>query len=575
MARGFHESIIINRKITYFFLLVLFLFIMFIGRLFYLQIYKSDIFSKLGEQNFLRKEKILSKRGNVLDCNGNLLVTNRPVFDICWYGSGNFRLSKTQKIFVQKLKSILGEYLDSNLIEKIEKAERFSREVIIKCDIDQEELSKISEQCSDFGNLYIKRRFKRVYPYNNLASHVLGYLRRVPGRDGLMGLYGIERKFQDELQGETGYVCHVTNAMGSKILQREFRAAVDGEDVKVTLDLTLQSIAETIFPKDQSGSFIIIDPEDGAIKAMLSYPNFDPNLFLGSISQRDWQEKFSIDSPMLNRAIHASYPPASIFKLITFVAGLEEGVINSDTEFNCKGYTLFCGRKYNCQRRWGHGLLSTKKALGVSCNVPCYEIAQRVTIDQLAVYAIRFGLGRSTNFLFQDKSGLVPTSYWKQSCRGERWWKGETLSVSIGQSFLLVTPLQVARMVCAICSGYLVKPRILETEEVERYPLYVSDSTVNFLRDVMKEVVFRGTARRLKNFKNFSVWAKTGTAQTVSLKRQNIESKSQLEHAWFTFFFSYKQQKPLACVILIENVGSSRLALSVAERFFKAYNDVF
>ena len=158
--------------------------------------------------------------------------------------------------------------------------------------------------------------------------------------------------------------------------------------------------------------------------------------------------------------------------------------------------------------------------------------------------------------------------------KGERWWKGETLSVSIGQSFLLVTPMQVVRMVASICTGYLVKPRILFDEDIERYPLYISHNTLEFLREVMREVVFRGTARRLKKFSDFSVWAKTGTAQTVSLKRQNKASKKQLEHAWFASFFSYKDSKRLAMVVMIENVGSSGPALKMVEKFFTIYKEV-
>lgn len=564
-----------KRKFIYFLLAFMFYVVFILIRLFYLQVHKNDVFSKMGEKNFTRTEVIPSRRGNVLDCNKNLLATNRPVFDLYWQGSGSFRLNNNHKELIKKISSIVGQkFLAHSVIRKIERAERFSRQLLIKKDISQEEISLISEQFSDSKNMSMIRRFERVYPYKFLASHILGYLRRAQDDGSLKGLYGLERKMQGELQGKKGYISHVTNATGKKIEQKEFKNAIDGNDIQLTLDLTLQSIAEMLFEPGQSGSFVIMDPDNGSIKAMLSYPNFDPNLFLGPISQEVWSSKFCEDSPLLNRAIHSTYPPASIFKLITFVAGLEEGVISRETEFDCKGHTLFCGRKYNCHRRWGHGLLSAKKALGMSCNVPCYEIAQKITIDQLAEYAMRFGLGQRTGFLFEDKSGLVPTSYWKQAYRGERWWKGETLSVSIGQSFLLATPLQIARMVASVCSGYLVKPRILVKEDVEKYPLYISRNTVDFLREVMREVVLRGTGRCLKKFSDFSVWAKTGTAQTISLKKQKLSSKYELEHAWFASFFSYKEEKPLTMVVLVENAGSSRFALKIAEKFFKIYKEV-
>ena len=562
------------RKIRLFLFTVLVFIVVIIGRLFFLQVGQNQRFEILRKKNFLRVEKVPSMRGNVLDCKGHLLATNRPSFDLYWNGSGRFRLSAIQKKFLEKAKTIVGEKtIDGSMERRIVRAERFSRNILLKKEISQDELCKISEQCGESSNLFLDRHFKRVYPYGFFASHILGYIRG-NAEATLSGLCGLELKFQDDLQGEFGLVEHVINATGKKLYRTQSRPAISGNDIQLTLDVTMQSIAELLFSPGQAGAFIIMDPEDGAVRVMLSYPRFDPNMFLGPISQREWNENFSADSPLLNRAIHATYPPASIFKLVTLTAGLEEKVIDTDTEFTCCGYTLFYGQKYNCQRRWGHGVQTVKKALGASCNIPCYEIAQKITIDKLAAYAMRFGLGQSTNFLFRDKNGLVPTSYWKQAYKRERWWEGETLSVSIGQSFLLVTPLQIVRMVSSICSGYLVKPRILVDESVERYPLYVSEKTLDFLREVMKEVVQCGTARWLKDFTDFSIWAKTGTAQIISLKKQMRGAKKQLEHAWFASYFSYKNEKRLAMAVLVENAGSSRPALKIAKNFFTIYKQV-
>ncbi|MBU1008347.1 penicillin-binding protein 2 [Candidatus Dependentiae bacterium] len=572
--KTFHEIVleVRNGKIFRFLVVILFFVMVIILRLFYLQVHDNSRFARLGKRNFLRTERIPSRRGSVRDCHGNLLATNSPVFDLYWHGTGAHSLSRAQKKSIDKLMAILGA--DCVVYKKLARAERFSRHVLLKKDLTKDELCQISEQCSGVPNLVIDRHFKRVYPYKKFASHVLGYLRKAQDRGSFTGLSGLEGLFQKDLQGEAGYVQHMTNAMGRRLAQIDLREAVDGADVTLTLDTMMQRIAENLFVEGQAGAFVVMDPEDGAIRAMVSWPSFDPNLFLSPISEDEWSERLMMNSPLLNRAINALYPPASIFKLVTFVAGLEEGVITTDTEFTCEGYTVFGGRKYNCQRRWGHGVQSAKKALGVSCNIPCYEIAKKITIDQLAAYAMRFGLGQTTGFLFHDKSGLVPTSYWKQAHKGERWWKGETLSVGIGQSFLLVSPLQVVRMVASISNGFLVKPRILENEEVERYPLYVSDETLNFLREVMKEVVLRGTGRRLRSFSDFSICAKTGTAQIVSLQKQKKGSKKQLEHAWFASYFSYKNAKPLAMVVLVENAGSSRPALQIANKFFSLYRKV-
>jgi len=558
-----------NRKILTFLGFTLLALFVIALKLFHLQIINGDYFFRRSELNFLRKETILSQRGNVVDCNGVLLATNRPVFDLYWYGGGLYRLSQRHSEIIKNLKEILGDdIIDEG---KIYRAERYANQCLIKKDVNYQDLCKISEQCSDCANVFINKHFKRIYPYGSLCSHILGYMRKAESENLFEGCYGLENIFQKELKGERGYACNVINASGKKILVKEFKDSISGSDIKLTINANFQNALEAFFQKGQKGVAVVMDPEDGAVKAMVSYPNFDPNDFLGSISEKDWTEKFETFNPLLNRSIHAVYPPASIFKMITFAAGLEEGVVKRDTKFNCKGHTLFGKRKYNCNRRWGHGTKSVKELLSFSCNIPCYEVAQKISIDQLAAYAMRFGLGSDTGFLFKDKSGLVPTSYWKQAYKGEQWWQGETLSASIGQSFLLVTPLQIVRMIASICSGQLVKPRIMCSEEIEKYPLFISEETLEFLRDVMKEVVDKGTARVLNKFKDFSIHAKTGTAQIIGLEKQKKEKSSQLEHAWFGSYFSYKNQKPLALVILVENAGSSRPALAIADKFFSVY----
>lgn len=553
------------------FCFILFVFIV-ILRLFYLQVEKKDQFANLGERNFLRREMLPSVRGNFLDTNNVLLASNKPVYDVYWHGSGLKKLVDTQKIILKKVDEIL---LNNNSLKfnEIKIAEKYSRRILLKEDISFDELCRISEQCHDSSNLIILNRFKRFYPYRSLAGHLLGYLGRSE-KSITQGCTGLEKMFQDKLKGESGYIKYVTNSTGKKLEQKEFKSAKQGDDIQLTLDFRFQKIAENLFKSDQSGVLIVMDPQDGAIKVMLSYPNFDPNLFLDPITHDSWNEKFSYNSPMLNRTTNALYPPASIFKLITFAAGLEEGEIDEQTNFNCKGFTFFGGRKYMCQRRWGHGEIDLKTSLAYSCNIPCYEIALKLRIDQFAYYAYCFGLGRKTNFLLNEKQGLVPTYAWKVATKGEPWWKGETLSTSLGQSYLLVTPLQIARMISSICSGYLAKPRILQDEDIERDELLISESTLNILRDSMSKAVQQGTARLLKKLKQFEIHAKTGTAQTTSLKKEKVE-KSQLEHAWFASYFKYKNQDPLTLIVLVENAGSSKPAQKIAYKFLQGYQKLF
>jgi len=570
-------------------------------RLFYLQIKQTAFFCTLGEKNFLKTEVIPPLRGNLYDCNGVLLAANRPIFDLCWQGRGAYRLTKQHVALLRNLGGVLEcdfirdnngsknsactqearvRYQDNSQDNKLSqkyheivRAERYTRRITLKRDLTFDQLCKISEQyagdtCGS-QSLVIENRFERVYPYKTLASHVLGYLSRIEhvGRDGL------EKFFDDELGGQMGYVMNVINSTGKKLHQKEHKEPCPGDDISLTIDFELQAIAEAAFDKDQAGTLLLMDPEDGALRVLHSQPNFDSNIFLMPISHDMWQEKLTVNNPLLNRATRALYPPASIFKLVTIAAGLEENVIDPDTMFTCKGYVRFCKRNYLCQRRWGHGNVLLKDALAFSCNIPCFEIAQKISIDTLAEYAFRFGLGNKTNFLLDECSGLVPTSTWKLALKGERWWTGETLSASIGQSYLLVTPLQLVRMMCSIETGCLVKPRILETEAVEKEDMLISQKTRDFLKEAMSMAVAKGTVRRLRHFKDFTIYGKTGTAQTCSLQTKKT-SKEHYEHAWLAGVVQYKDTKPMALVILVEHVGASRYALAIAQKFLARYAQI-
>ncbi|KKP24852.1 MAG: Penicillin-binding protein 2 [candidate division TM6 bacterium GW2011_GWF2_28_16] len=510
-------------------------------------------------------------RGNIVDCNNKLLASNMPIYDLYWNGTGEYKLSQQQDNTLEKVSEILNiNFLENNFLGKIVYNNRQHKNILIKKDITFDQLSLIFEQCSESRNLFIETNFSRFYIYKNLASHILGYLSRDFQDYTTKGISGLESAFQEKLKGESGYILNVTNSKGRKINQVEVCQPKQGQDLKLTIDVDLQLLAETIFNGGQVGAFILMSPKDGAIRAIASFPNFDPNVFLKPISQDEWNKQFIECDAFLNRATTATYPPASIFKIVTYAAGIEDGFIDSNSQFNCHGYVTFCDRKYHCIRHTGHGKMDAKTALAYSCNIPCFLVAQKMKINDLADYAFRFGLGRKTGFLLGESAGLVPTYEWKKAVKGESWWKGETLSASIGQSYTLVTPLQMVRVISAIFTGFLVRPRILEEEEIETSKLNISPSTINFLRDALKGVVLIGSAERLGRIKDFDIYAKTGTAQTSSL---TIEKKDRkyLEHAWLTVYFRYKNEDPLAMVVLVEHVGSSGYASQMAAKFLRKY----
>lgn len=558
-----------GQKEQFFFIAVatILCFLLIFGRLLFFQIYHYNRFQSLGQKNFFRLCTTPSLRGNILDCNGNLLATNRPITNIDWKGTGNLSLTSHQKQTISTIESILQEDGKAIMIprNKLKQVEKFATSMRIASDINFQSLSKISEQCADNKNITISTHFKRYYPHNSLACHTLGYLGDINMQSN--GKMGLEKIFEDTLKGKNGLMKQIINSFGKQLDNQAIAQSESGQNITTTINLQLQKIAEKHMPHDKSGAFILLNPQNGAIRSLVSRPSFDPSIFLQPISSETWKELTSTN-PFINRAFNACYPPASIFKLITIASALEHGIINPDTQFHCKGYVKFKGRRYYCNRRWGHGILNIKETLAHSCNIGCYEIAKQISIDVLADYAFRFGLGEKTNIIFPEKEGIVPSNDWKIITKGERWWKGETLSAAIGQSFLLTTPIQIACMIGALFKGYLVKPRVLEQSEIITKPLDVQEETQVYLQECMESVVTTGTGKNINRLKDITVFAKTGTAQTSSKQTKNSDYTC---HAWFVSYFYYKDNEPLVLVVLIEKVGGSRAATTIAKKFLADY----
>lgn len=549
---------------------------MIFGRLLFLQIYHHKSLAQMGEKNFTRIKTIEPLRGNIIDCHGNLLATNRPVINIDWIGTGQKKLTHEQRATLQNIEHILNKYNHQIFIElgKIKTAEKFSTSIRLASDISIEALSEISEQCADSSNISVSKNFQRFYPYKNLACHILGYLGDLDNSEHQStGKMGLERIFDDILKGKHGTMSHIINSFGKKLTMHKIASCQSGQDIHITLDAELQKIAQEVMPAEYAGAFILLDPQTGALKALVSNPSFDPSIFLKPISTEDWKE-LQHNRPFINRVFNASYPPASIFKLITISAAIEQGIITPETTFQCNGYTLFKQRKYYCHKRIGHGKLDVKGTLAHSCNIGCYEIAKKISIDALADYAYRFGLGTKTNIIFPETTGLIPSNEWKRTVKGEPWWKGETLSAAIGQSFLLVTPIQIACMLGGIFTGYLVKPRILAHDPIEKTAITIKPSTRELLQDSMKSAIQIGTGRNMGRLKNITLYAKTGTGQTKS--RTDDSSQVQTDcHASCMIYFTHKDHDPLVLTILIEYAGSSSVATAVAKKFLARYMKMY
>lgn len=537
-------------------------------RLFHLQVHLGEDFSIKSKRNFTRYERTLSLRGNILDSSGTILATNRAVTDLYWQGSGKKRLTAEQKTIFETIEKVLGLSPLENY-DPLNQTEKYSKKMLLSADLSFEQLSKIIELFPSHENIKLITHFKRFYPHNSLASHMLGYLGNL--NSNYEGKTGIEKIFEETLRGRCGSIMRIINSIGAHLAEYEIEKTLQGDHITTTLDLSLQKIAEQVFPEGYSGSLIVMDPQTGALKACVSRPTFNPNIFTAPLETEAW-ERLKEEKPFLNRICHASYPIGSIFKLVTISAALETGVIEQHSSWHCPGYSMFAGRKYHCVRKEGHGLITTKLALAHSCNIPFFEMGKKMDIDTISHYAGLFGLGKETTCILPEATGLIPSRAWKRRVKKERWWAGETLSATIGQTFLLATPLQIARMIASIQTGYLVNPRIIESTPIITESLPIKEETRHFLQKSMSAAVTKGSACWLDrlNQKDFVIYAKTSTAQTSSLDRVH-DGKEFLEHSWLASNFIYKNTQPLTLVIVTEYTGRTGLPVRTAYTFLKEF----
>lgn len=542
-----------------------------IARLSYLQIHLSDQLRRQSQKNFLRFEMIRPTRGNIIDAHGALLATNRPVHNLIWSGSGQSSLEQSQYEIIEKLAYVLGKTTDeiSSFAHQIQRTESQQKRYTLSLDLNFDKVCQIEELFSGCKQLCIETDFQRLYPHATCASHILGYLGNI--KIDPMGRMGIEQVFEQELRGTHGVKQKTINSLGRSLAAQTIQEALAGQDIQTTIDLDLQKIVEAIFPEEYKGTCIIMNPYNGALIALLSRPNFNPNMFLTTIPSEKWRT-LQEDQFFLNRAFNACYPPGSLFKLVTMAAALHENIVTPNTCWECKGFITFSKRRYLCQctKTWGSGVLSAQQALARSCNTFFYEIGKKIPIDTLASYAQEFGLGQKATSHFPEKAGLIPTNQWKLQTKGERWWPGETLSATIGQSFILVTPIQIARMISSIFTGYLINPRIVTNEPIVRQSLAINQEVLSFLQESMKAVVTQGTGQKINRIKDLEVFAKTSTAQISSLDKRDLGAE-YLEHAWFVAYFKYKEQEPLVLVLLVEHAGTSRISAQIAKKFLLEY----
>ena len=597
-----HSTEILNTQLKKTTLIVLVIFGILILRLWFLQIINGSTYRTKSESNRINLRSIPPYRGVIFDRNGEILVGNRPSYDLYVIPEG----VQDQKCLSRSLKRLIG--LEPHLFEqKLDGASRRYpyRPVCIKRDIPRNELAVLETHRFNLPGIMIKVKPQRYYVQGNLAAHLLGYLGEIDEhqlRSGryshckpgdLIGKTGVELSWQPFLRGMSGGEQIEVDAAGRKIRSISHKPAISGGNVYLTIDKDLQTLAETCL-KDKKGAIVALNPENGEILAMASSPCFDPNLFIGGIDRATWEKIVSSkDFPLQNRALAGQYPPGSIFKIVIALAGLEEGVIDPGEELFCNGSYSLGEHTYRCWQKYGHGMVNLHRALLESCDVYFYKLGKRLGVDTIARYAKRLGLGEETGFpVGQEKKGLIPTSQWKLKRFGVSWQLGETISMSIGQSFVLVTPIQMASMIAAVFNGgFLFKPQVTkhadkpgDDQDYEFEPKMIRSvgfkkEHLDFVKSALVGVVNepRGTGWRAK-IKDIDVAGKTGTAQVITLEKDEGNERKADEipsrfrdHAWF--IAAAPAEKPrIALAIVIENAGhGGKAAAPVAKKMIMSY----
>ena len=593
-----------NQRITGVILCIAAAFSVLFIRVFYLQVIEGETYRRLSENNSIRLQSVDAPRGLIFDTNRSMLVDNRPSFDLGIIIKDAKPLDET----VRKL----ARYLDTpadEITAKITSTKGVPsfKPIFVKRDIGRNAMAAVEVHKFDLPGVTITIRPVRHYINSMHASHLIGYLGEINAdelssseytgcRGGdYIGRFGVEKSYENILRGQRGGRQVEVDVRGQVVRVLKTVDAQPGKNLFLTINAGLQKLAESLLV-DKVGAVVAMDPNSGHILAMVSNPTFDQNAFVSGLSHDQWNELLSNpDHPMTNKVLQGEYPPASTYKIVTAIAGLEEGLVDENTIFNCPGYYAFGNRVFRCWRRGGHGKVDMYRAITESCDVYFYQVGEAVGVNKLAEYARAFGLGSRTKIRLDNEArGLIPTSEWKRKRFGEPWQRGETLSIAIGQGFNLVTPLQMVNLVAAIANGgTLYRPLIVKAVETadgglvqDGAPyiagrLNISEKTLAIVRKGLWGVVNgdRGTARGSR-LKEIEMSGKTGTAQVVGRKEGEDRGKKKddeevehhfKDHAWFVAYAPSKDPEIAVAVIVEHGEHGSSTAAPIAKAVIQFY----
>ncbi len=563
MVSGRYSSFDIMRRIRIFQSVSVCTLLLLACGLFFFQIVQGDEYVKLASRNRLRILRMAPPRGDILDVNGAPLAVNVRTFNLSGYPVD---LQKEDNVkATAALLTRSGIPMDEKRLDELVERQYSApyRAITVATNLTFSQVAEVIMDKDFKKALFVTPVWKRTYPAAQYAAHVVGYVAEITkdeleahgqelyrGGD-MIGKNGIERQYEDFLRGAAGEEVVEVDSRGRRLRNISRTGTRKGGDMTLTIDLAAQRYAAELMGSFR-GAIVAMDVRDGSIRCLYSSPSYDPNPLTWGISNKEWAALTDhIERPMMNRAISGAYPPASTFKVITGSALLEHKTANRSTSVNCPGWYELGNRRFRCWKRSGHGRENITGALRDSCDVYFYELAYKMGINGLMETSEKFGVGRKTGIdLSGEASGTLPGPAWKKRRVKENWYGGDTVNNSIGQGYVLMTPIQVARVYAALANGgKLLKPRLNRAASLEAEPLGVDASALRIIRQGVEEVTKSGTGRRAGTF-GVSVAGKTGTAQ-------NSQGD---DHAWFAGYAPV--ENPRYAVVAIAEAGKAGSSLT-------------
>ena len=606
---------IINRRMFIIGAAKVLIFVGIIGRLFSLQINENKKYLTLSDKNRIREWKLPPTRGNIVDYFGNIIAGNLKVYQLHiipeQVENFNYLLNRLKFLLQLSEKKIL------NILKSKKKLKPWES-IIVSENLSWSQFVKVNNYLYDLVGVKPVMTISRNYPFNDIYTHVLGYVsqpnendilqnqiiqeRFVPGMK--VGKLGLEKTLENHLIGTNDIQRYEVNAYGKRINHLEYQKGKQGSKIRLTVDTEVQKLSAKLLA-GQAGSISVMDIYTGEVVAMYSSPSYDPNLFLFGISKDEWELiRNNPLKPLINKTLSGLYSPGSTIKPIVALSALENNIINPNFKVKCTGKTELYGQTFHCWKEKGHGFVSLNNAMKQSCDTYFYEIARLLGVDRLKITAKKFGLGEKVlgDYFESEKQGLFPNTIWKKNNLGKGWVLGETLITGIGQGYTQATPLQLCLMTAQIANGgYSIKPKIivnndpLSFEEAKKN--MKEQSLINFNTQLFKdeknikivqEAMFSSTNEiggtsyrsRIDNPK-YQFAGKTGTAQVkrISKRERELDLKidqipyNDRDHALYVAYGPYENPR-YALSIIVEHGGSgSKAAAPMAKKLFKLIID--